>query len=797
MFQSHPGKALITHLTETADYAEQVVPYELRQVERIICGCHDFGKYTTYFQSYLETHVKKGELSNHSFLSALLVANILMNQTMEEEFLPLFAYNIVLNHHGNEGNLNSNLPVSYRTIDNEIGTLELRIEQAELQRVDMLKNVEQIVKEYAVFDLSKEVETFLQDGDFKEILQKLRKMYLNYQDFLEEETFDDELLENPKLISKYFLVQQLYSALIAADKLSASSTPVPDEKFIGFEELDSVRKSQISKGTKEAVPLNVYRTEIFEKVQEKIEQIFRTEQGELSSLYSITAPTGTGKTYCGFFSALKIRELLGGERRIIYALPFTSIINQNYDVIYQLLSQCSSSFEENTGHYLMKHHCLAHVDCRSQELDVSVTQAELLMENWSAPVIVTTFVQLLETLISNRNRMLKKLHSFRHSILIMDEVQAIPLELLPVCDYALRMAADLLDMKIITMTATKPVLLADSTELLENADWYFKQMHRTGIKYEEQEKTIEQFAETFVEQKEDKSYLIICNTIQSSLDLYRLLENMPFVYYLSTNLLPIHRKERIKEITEKLSAGEKLILVSTQAVEAGVDFDFDCVIRDIGPIDSIIQAAGRENRHQKKERGMVQVVVMTNAAGRLYGEMVYGKTQIQISKKLLSEKLEVSEEEYWNLISDYFQLATENSNRDISNEFIESLNFLRFTGKSDSKNTISDFSLIDEKSGYVNVFLRIDERAEETFQTYLSCMQSKNIEVRRKGLLDIRADVANYTLSIPERYLERINSVKADIAAGYMLSLPEEGCDEYYNRQTGFMREAEEEYLIF
>lgn len=792
MFESHPGKPLIKHLLETADYAEMNVKNEYIEMVRLLCICHDFGKYTSYFQSYLHTHKRVGELSNHSFISALFGAYLFQRRPMEEKFLPLITYCIILSHHGNEDNLDADLPRSGLTLENVRGTLEGKLENAQKQREDIRQNLEEVARDYEAFGMGDDVRKFILEVDFNQIIKDLRKLYLSYQDFLEEAEEEEQEGGEDKRIQTYFLMQQLYSALIDADKLSASNTPLPKSKLIHFDVLDAVRKTKIKNKDK----LSVFRTEIYENVQENLMRLFRQYGGNVGNLFSITAPTGTGKTYCGFFAALKLRELLGDDRRIIYALPFTSIINQNYSVIAALFADCVSDFTENEGHYLMKHHCLATVECKSKEINISITQAELLLENWSAPIIVTTFVQLLETLISNRNRMLKKFHSLCHSIVLMDEVQAIPLELLPVCDYVLHKAAELLDIKIITMTATKPVLLSDSIELLPDMEKYFLKMNRTRLVYEDSKKTVEEFVTDFVEQKEDKSYLIICNTIQSSLDMYRQLENLPNVYYLSTNLLPIHRMERIEEVTKSLANGENPILVSTQAVEAGVDFDFDCVIRDIGPVDSIIQAAGRENRHQRRARGTVRVVSLVNAAGRLYGEMVYGKTQIMISRKLLGDMSEILEENYLELIADYFKLAMENLNQSKSEGFIESLRNLKFTGSMEKRDAIADFSLIDEKSGYVNVFMRIDEYAEDIFQEYHKCMECKDLEARHKGLLSIRGEVANYTLSIPERYMERINIGKAELEGQYLISLPQEGCEEYYSNVTGFMREEEEKFLV-
>ena len=285
---------------------------------------------------------------------------------------------------------------------------------------------------------------------------------------------------------------------------------------------------------------------------------------------------------------------------------------------------------------------------------------------------------------------------------------------------------------------------------------YFSYFNRTKINYNPNKVTIDEFIDDFIEEIKDESYLIICNTIGESLEIYKKLEDIPReVMYLSTNILPIHRKEKIKEIEDKLKLGEKLIVISTQVVEAGVDFDFDNVIRDIAPIDSIIQAAGRCNRHNKKACGEVNVVNICNSKERLYGDMVYGKMQIMISKEILNEYKEIEESQYLDLIEKYFLKAEENKNKDVSKKFIESINLLNFTGE--------------------------------------DLIKDKDLENRRKRQLKIRAKLNDYTLSIPYKYASRINVNKEDI----ILSLPKEGCEEYYFDDIGFKREDGEEYMIF
>ena len=792
-FKSHPDKLLRTHLSEVLENAKFFGEDAFNKATEIICLCHDFGKYTTYFQNYLETKEKNDEKSNHSFISAICGAYIGFKVIGEDNNLPLLIYESILHHHGSIESLEENLPKENKKISAEDGAFfRNKIKIAKFQIEDMKKNLEDIKKDYDSFNYGDLIVNFVNDCNIEEILFKLKKLYLRRKKQIKRANEDGS--------KDYFKFLNMYSMLIGADKFSASNTPIIERRDVSFNDLDKSRKERIkkalnkdckaekniSKEENSKPSINKIRTEIYEDIQKEIEENYDKK------ILSITAPTGTGKTYSGFFAAEKLKELLGDNRRIIYALPFTSIINQNYDVIYNLISDSVENFDEVSSEYIIKHHSLTDKDYKSEKSNIDILKAELLIENWSSSIIVTTFVQLLETLISNKNRMLKKFSAFNHSIILLDEVQAIDLKYLGLVDFILRKAVEELDCRIITMTATKPILLNDGHELLSDYKKYFSYFNRTKINYNPNKVTIDEFIDDFIYEIKDESYLIICNTIGESLEIYKKLEDIPReVMYLSTNILPIHRKEKIKEIEDKLKLGEKLIVISTQVVEAGVDFDFDNVIRDIAPIDSIIQAAGRCNRHNKKACGEVNVVNICNSKERLYGDMVYGKMQIMISKEILNEYKEIEESQYLDLIEKYFLKAEENKNKDVSKKFIESINLLNFTGEDEY--TISKFSLIEEKGNYVDVFFRINEEAEQVYLEFIDLIKDKDLENRRKRQLKIRAKLNDYTLSIPYKYASRINVNKEDI----ILSLPKEGCEEYYFDDIGFKREDGEEYMIF
>ncbi|MDU1443436.1 MAG: CRISPR-associated helicase Cas3', partial [Clostridium cochlearium] len=593
-FYSHKDKLIIEHLKEVRDLSKNNIPKDLENANNITSVCHDFGKYTTYFQEYLFSKDKnKSELSNHGFISAVFAAYAALCIYGKKTYMPYIIYNCVLHHHGSLENPSLDLPKDFSKIDeNEDEVLLNKIDNCKKQLKDIKNNRKYIEKDYEELGFIDEFNSFLDKEPIEDTLLNIKKLDSIFDMKNKDEKF-------------YFIHQLLYSALISADKISASNTYMPSIKYAEYEFLNKVKEDKFKNG--ELSKINKIRGEIFYNIQNELEKNYKDEK-----IFSITSPTGTGKTLSGFFAALKLKDLLKDNRKIIYSLPFTSIIDQNYESIYELLESIEN-FSKCENEYIIKHHNLSNVEYSSENENYDKNKAELLIENWTSGIVVTTFVQLLQTLIGNKNRMLKKFNSMRGAIILLDEIQAIDIKYLRLVDFILKGAVKYLDCRIIMMTATKPLILKESCELLYNNEEYFKMFNRTSIMPKINPITVEEFIEEFTNNIEEKSYLIICNTINQSLKIYDSLKNLDReVYYLSTNLLPFHRKNIINEVSYMLKKGENIILVSTQVVEAGVDFDFDVVIRDIGPMDSIIQAAGRCNRNGKKKNGEVYLYSMIN-----------------------------------------------------------------------------------------------------------------------------------------------------------------------------------------
>ena len=325
------------------------------------------------------------------------------------------------------------------------------------------------------------------------------------------------------------------------------------------------------------------------------------------NLYRLTIPTGGGKTISSLAFALHYAAHAKRKRkRIIYVIPYTSIIEQNAAVFRELLG------EEN----VVEHH--QHVDYDDVQ-DTDMNRKRLATENWDAPVIVTTNVQFFESLFSNRPSKCRKLHNLAESIVIFDEAQMIPLDYLRPSLAAIEALVRHYACTAVLCTATQPPLgqfFSDDMQpleicpaLMENAAFF----RRTKIELREGTLTEEELAE---EMAAHAQALCIVNVKKTAQHVFDLLEEEEGNYHLSTNLYPVHREQVLAEIRARLKDGKTCRVISTSLVEAGVDLDFPCVLREINGLDSIVQAAGRCNREGRRsaEESVVHVFSLEKLA---------------------------------------------------------------------------------------------------------------------------------------------------------------------------------------
>lgn len=314
-----------------------------------------------------------------------------------------------------------------------------------------------------------------------------------------------------------------------------------------------------------------------------------------SHISILDMPTGSGKTLCSLKLALE-----SGKKRIIYVIPYTSIIEQT-----------ANKFEKMFGDVLpvLQHHSNYSYDGDTEEEKKTAEKLKKTCENWDAPLIITTSVQFFQSIYHYKGSALRKLHNLRDSVIVFDEIHLIPTELLRPCLKAVGYITKYLNSEALFLSATMPDYSKLFDKFLPDVNYNKLVTDRTNFKYFKKceykdmgKTTLETIAENA---SRCKNALIVVNTKKTAAELYNLVQGEK--YHLSANMTPAHRSRVIEVVRNKLENGEHITVVSTSLVEAGVDLDFNTVFRQLSGLDSILQAGGRCNREGKDDKGYVYV----------------------------------------------------------------------------------------------------------------------------------------------------------------------------------------------
>jgi len=406
-------------------------------------------------------------------------------------------------------------------------------------------------------------------------------------------------------------VRMLFSCLVDADFLDTEEFfdagkvharqgfPVLDAMHVAFD-------AYMEGKAREAKPsdVNTHRADILRQCRDKATLA--------SGFFSLTVPTGGGKTLSSLAFALehiKAHPAKSGQRRIIYAIPYTSIIEQTADEFRKALKSLGDEV-------LIEHHSQADADEKDE-----TARSRLACENWDAPLIVTTNVQLFESLFAAKTSRCRKLHNIVNSVIVLDEAQQLPPDFLqPILD-VLNLLVKHYGVTVVLCTATQPALsssnyfeasqnlrgLENVREIIDDPDSLYAQLKRVNVELPSDWQMPMEWPTVAAALLAEDCTLAIVNTRKAARDLYKLLP--PGTLHLSALMCGEHRTAVIDEIKARLNAKREgsdqrpLRVVSTQLVEAGVDLDFPVVWRALAGLDSIAQAAGRCNREGKIEEG--------------------------------------------------------------------------------------------------------------------------------------------------------------------------------------------------
>ena len=403
-----------------------------------------------------------------------------------------------------------------------------------------------------------------------------------------------------------FYIRMLYSCLVDADYIDTETFMNGDAGRGNYEPLSALcdkLTAYISKWNNPTREIDILRQKILNSCIEKA--------SAPRGIFSLTVPTGGGKTVASMAFALN-HAAANSMKRIIYVRPYTSIIEQNAKVFRDILGQ------EN----VVEHHSSVSYEL-SENADELEYRSALATENWDAPVIVTTAVQFFESLYANRSSKCRKLHNIANSVIIFDEAQMIPSNNLRPCVAAIAELVRAYNATAVLCTATQPaideMLLEYSkkesvVELCPDVDGMFEKFRRTSFEKEGRLTTDELVSRLESQQQ----VLCIVNTRKFAQEVYEALPSEGR-FHLSTLMCPVHRKQKLDEIRERLKSGKTCRVVSTSLIEAGVDVDFPRVFREMAGLDSILQAAGRCNREGKRsaESSIVTVFESENKVNKL------------------------------------------------------------------------------------------------------------------------------------------------------------------------------------
>jgi len=597
---------LLDHLTEVAKQTEMFAEkIGLGPQGRLIGFLHDFGKCSAEFQRYIKsaegiTNPDEDDYVNaeglrgkidHSTAGAQIIYRTIGNKGPEGLLVSQILSLCLVSHHS--GLIDCISPDGIDIFSKRINKKEEKTHTEEV--FGKISNVEK-----------KQILNWLRSEELVENFLDTIKMLQTPQD------------SHETLLLKYGLMLRfLYSCLIDADRLSTADFVYPSLALLrshgNYENWPVLIKRLNSK-------LENFNRKGINSIRQRISQACYDFSCKPRGLYQFTAPTGGGKTLASLRFALHHAEKHEMDR-IIYVLPYTTIIDQNAEEIRKVLEQ-----EHKDGTYL-NHVVLEHHSNLTPDEETS--RQKVLSENWDAPVVLTTNVQVLEALFGSGTRSARRMHQLANSVIIFDEVQTVPVKCVQLFNTAVNFLVNNCGSTVLLCTATQPLLgkiepksralpFTIEQQMIPNTRQLFNDLKRVKVKDETKvdgwsNDEIKELASQKV--GESGSVLVVVNTKTLAREIYQQCKQINNVetYHLSTNMCPAHRMAVLDQVKACLRDKKPVICVSTQLIEAGVDISFGSVIRSLAGLDSIAQAAGRCNRHNEQYPKVGEVFIINPA----------------------------------------------------------------------------------------------------------------------------------------------------------------------------------------
>lgn len=631
---------------------------------------HDLGKFSENFKNYIEKaadgeKVQRGSV-NHTFAGV----RFLLEKHSDEQLsgfsdivLEILAYAVGAQH-----------GLFDCVDDNNNNGFTKRMQK---EGIDYLNAAQEFLK---ICCSKQDIEDLLKQSEkeFLPVFNEIEKLADNA----------DAKIQNTQITFYIgFLARLILSAIIEADRSDTS------QFMNGYSEKTVKNISEICINCIKNVEQKLSTMPLDKPINKTRAQISAlcAEAGNLESgIYRLNLPTGAGKTLTSLRYAVH-HALKHNKKRIIFTMPLLSIIEQNAGIIHEYIGN---------EDILLEHHSNVIETDETGELD----KRELLVESWDVPIIITTMVQLLNTLFAGKTANIRRMQALCNSIIVIDEVQTVPDKMLSLFNLALNFLAKICNATIILCSATQPCFektmyplvksVKDLITLTKEQETVFKRV-RLEYKGEMDCEELADFVGGILE--ENNSLLLVCNTKNEAAVMFNLLcSKLKDVkaFHISAGMCTAHRKETIKEMQEALeNKQQKVLCVSTQVIEAGVDVSFARVIRLLAGMDNIVQATGRENRNREFD-GLAPGYIV-----RLKGEFLKGLSEIEDAKNAAADLLvkyknnpQIYDDDLMSAkaVNEYYKSLYENVKSGYHDFYIESvrdsiLNLMSCNGNVDSE----------------------------------------------------------------------------------------------------------------
>jgi len=610
-YMAHKDQTVHEHLMNVAELAKRhAAKIGMEPYGELLGLLHDFGKYSTEFQKYITDAIKKDDPEfdpdedeefedptgkkgkiDHSTAGAQFLCRKNGSSNAHKILAQFLSLCLVSHHSGLINCLTTDNSGTWDSYAKRLSKSDHKTHENECS-----ENIDKYVRE--------RINTILTDESFtkpfEEICRDIVRTSPEKNPFSTVAQFQLGLL-----------VRFLFSALIDADRQDTADSGKPKAakhrqqgKYRSWNELVARLENKYKTfETKNRV----------DEIRKEVSEHCLHATKHPRNLFTLTVPTGGGKTLASLRFAIGHAEKHCLDR-IIYVVPFTSIIDQNAQDVREILEP--EEYPKDAGKIVLEHHSNIGADVQSWK-------EKLLTENWDAPVVFTTMVQFLEALFGAGTRGARRMHQLTQAVIIFDEIQTLPLRCVHLFNNAINFLVHHCGSSIVLCTATQPLLgtvdqkkgaltLSEGNELMPNVGKLFVDLKRVHV-YDCRKSpgwTYPEIAELAVARvKVDGSCLVVVNTKKAARIISEEAKQDGFgVFHLSTGMCPIHRKQVLKTIRQKLDQKEPILCVSTQLIEAGVNISFRSVIRLLAGLDSIAQAAGRCNRHGDSEIGKVFIV---------------------------------------------------------------------------------------------------------------------------------------------------------------------------------------------